>query len=114
MELDYKGRRLFRGEDGEQPLDEQRYEEAMRLIRVGRTRTLVCMLAALPAAVVTGWVSGSEGAMIVALGLFGVAMVKSAMDLATVGCPRCNNLAFVGRRHSNILSSRCLHCGLAL
>lgn len=88
--------------------------KVLHQIRRARTRLLVCLLT-LPVYVVAVWLllqnqQSTESFMFMYMAVW----AGFAVDMARRRCPQCGEQYFVKVIFLNLLTRRCVHCGLAL
>jgi len=87
--------------------------KALRQISRARTRLLVCLLT-LPVYMVAVWMllqnqRGIDAFMFIYMALW----AAFAFDMARRRCPQCGKQFFVKTIFLNLISKRCMHCGLS-
>lgn len=87
--------------------------KVLRQISRARTRLLVCLLT-LPVYMVAVWMllqnqRGIDAFMFVYMSLW----AAFAFDMARRRCPQCDKQFFVKTIFLNLISKRCMHCGLS-
>jgi len=103
------------GSDQEDAITQQtaHTRKVLRQISRARTRLLVCLLT-LPVYMVAVWMLLQNQRSIDAFMFIYMALWAAfAFDMARRRCPRCGEQFFVKTIFLNLISKRCMHCGLS-